>query len=114
MDPCIRLAEALSQPLTEAFRSVLQEAQQLLEEQVRVPLNPHQYEALVSLLVDIIVGKVDGEFEGSTLVNYLNNEEFNLAAAEFQNWSNREGQLIQFMWDKRQKEMDLFLNGRGH
>lgn len=109
MEVCSRVSEIFGHPLNSALRSCVEEAEELLVEQLDHSLGTNQRLALVSLLVDVLEGHVDGEFEGSVLLNYLNSREFNLAAAEFQTYANRNGRLVKAMWDRRQKEMGLFL-----
>ncbi|WP_296277693.1 lysozyme [uncultured Acinetobacter sp.] len=73
--------------------------------QVKVPLNQNQYDALVSLAYNIGVSA----FLSSTLFKKLNTKDYKGAAAEFPKWNKAGGRVLAGLVKRRKAEMELFL-----
>lgn len=89
-------------------------AEEPVNELVTVPVNQNQFDALVSLTFNIGRGDADPEtpevgLEGSTLLKYLNQGKFQLAAAEFLKWNKSGGVIRGGLVRRRKAERDLFL-----
>lgn len=72
---------------------------------VKVPLNQNQFNALVSLAYNIGVSA----FTGSTLVKRLNEGNYKATAGQFLVWVNAGGKRMQGLFNRRNKERELFL-----
>lgn len=75
---------------------------------VKVPLSQCQYDALVSLIFNI--GATN--FRNSTLLKYLNNSEYNLAAEQFERWIYSNGKKLDGLIARRKAEKEIFLHGK--
>lgn len=72
---------------------------------VTVPLNQHQFDALVSFVFNI----GSGSFRSSTLLNKLNGGDFTGAADELLRWSHAGRQRLPGLERRRTAERALFL-----
>lgn len=72
--------------------------------QVKVPLNQNQYDALVSLTYNIGVSA----FLGSTLLKKLNAKDYKGAAEQFPRWNRAGGKVMRGLTNRRAKERKLF------
>lgn len=73
--------------------------------QVKVPLNQNQYDALVSLAYNIGVSA----FLNSTLLKKLNAKDYKGAAEQFPRWNRGGGRVLNGLVKRRKIEMELFL-----
>ena len=72
--------------------------------QVKVPLNQNQYDALVSLAYNIGVSA----FLNSTLLKKLNAKDYKGAAEQFDRWNQAGGKVMRGLTNRRAKERKLF------
>lgn len=72
---------------------------------VKVPLNQNQFDALVSFTYNV----GESALEKSTLLKYLNEKEYDLAAKEFDRWNKSGGQVLLGLVNRRNEEQALFL-----
>ncbi len=72
---------------------------------MKIPINQHQYDALVSLVFNI--GR--GNFAASTMLKKLNLSDYDGAAAEFPKWNKQAGKVLNGLTKRRAKEQALFL-----
>jgi len=101
----------------ETFTSVTQDqAEQLLEDDladdegavsrmVSAPLNENQFSALVSFTFNVGAGN----FRGSDLRAYVNQQAWQLAADEFGKWVHCKDRVLQGLVERRAAERALFL-----
>lgn len=75
---------------------------------VKVPLSQCQFDALVSLVFNI--GATN--FRNSTLLKYLNNSEYSLAAEQFERWIYASGKKLDGLIVRRKAEKEIFLSGK--
>lgn len=80
---------------------------------VKVPINQHQYDALVSFAFNV-GGDIDADSiaEGlgdSTLLRKLNGGDYVGAAQEFPKWCKQNGKVLQGLVRRRAAEQNLFL-----
>lgn len=75
---------------------------------VKVPLSQCQFDALVSFTFN--VGATN--FRNSTLLKYLNNSEYSLAAEQFERWIYANGKKLDGLIARRKAEKEIFLNGK--
>lgn len=106
-------------PVTERsdaqLKAQMQAAEVVLARTIVRPLQPHQREALLCLLSDVVSGLAASPtvaFEKSFLVTSLNKGMFQIAAAEFHVFCYAEGKVQTRLWAKRKAESYLF--SRGH
>lgn len=85
-------------------------AREAVERNVKVPLSENQKHALISLVYNIGAGA----FAGSALLGYLNQYQYEKAAAEFPKWNKvtKDGVKVvhPHLVSRRQTEMELFLS----
>lgn len=72
---------------------------------VQVPLNQHQFDALVSLAYNIGAGA----FQNSTLVKILNTGDYQAASHQFDVWIKAGGKTVQGLVNRRAIEKACFL-----
>jgi lysozyme len=72
---------------------------------VTVPLNQHQFDALVSFAYNV----GEGNFSSSTLLRLLNAGDYSAAAAQFSRWINAGGKIMPGLVKRRAAERTLFL-----
>ena len=71
---------------------------------VKTEINQNQFDALCSLIFNIGITA----FKDSTLLNKLNNNDFNGASNEFKRWNRVNGIVMRGLIRRRQAEEDLF------
>ena len=89
------------------FVSFLAKCEEVVVEKVRVELNQHQYDALVSFIYNIGAK----EFSESTLLRKLNIGDILGASKEFDRWIYQEGQILPGLVKRRKHEKQIFLSG---
>ena len=71
---------------------------------VKVNLEQHQFDALVSFAFNLGLGNL----KSSTLLRYVNMREFDSAAAQFGRWNRAGGKVLPGLTTRRKVEADLF------
>ena len=71
----------------------------------RVKINQNQFDALVSFTYNLGAGSL----KHSTLLRYLNEGHYDMAAGEFHKWSHANGRVSKGLLARRNKEKELFL-----
>lgn len=84
----------------------MEEAEAAVNALVEVDLDQHQFDALVSFVYNIGAGA----FSRSTLLRYVNNEDFGRAAAQLDRWVYAAGERLRGLESRRKAEKSLFLN----
>jgi lysozyme len=98
-----------------------EEAQQLLDyfvvsfaqglkKAVKVELNQHQFNALLSFVYNIGLNK----FMSSTMCKLINENKLDEAANEFDKWNKSNGVVLNGLVKRREEEKKLFLLPTGH
>lgn len=82
----------------------LKRFEQTVSSAVTVPLNQHQFDALVSLTYNI----GQGAFRDSTLLRKLNAKDYLGAAAQFDVWNRGGGRVLQGLVNRRAVERQWF------
>jgi lysozyme len=90
------------------LRSDVASAVQCVRKAVRVDMAQHQFDALV----DFCFNAGRGSFLGSSLLRYVNQGEFDSAAAQFGLWIHAGGKVVPGLVRRRAAEAALF-SGRG-
>jgi len=72
---------------------------------VKVTINQNQYDALI----DFIYNEGWSHFANSTLLRYLNNDQYKAAANQFGLWVYGNGEVLDGLVMRRSKEKQLFL-----
>lgn len=80
-------------------------AEHVVERLVAVPLNQHQFDALISFVYNVGAGN----FARSTLLKHLNAERYAHAAEEFKRWTYAGGLSLRGLAKRREAERALFL-----
>jgi lysozyme len=88
------------------LRKDLETAEKCVNNCVRVALTQHQFDALVSFAYNVGCGSLGR----STLLQYLNDGQDDLAAKEFLRWNKVRGQVVAGLTRRREAERDLFLS----
>jgi len=89
------------------FRADLGVAEGTMRLAVKVPLEQHEYDALLSLVFNI----GGGNFSKSTLRTLLNELRYEDAAWEFPKWRKAGGKVLQGLVKRRDAEHVLFVTG---
>lgn len=105
----IRPEETFDRRLTEEeaeslLRKDLQEAEKGIKRLVSVPLTQNQFDALVSFVFNVGVGRL----ENSTLLKRLNVKDYPAAAAELLKWNKAGGKKLAGLTRRRKEEKTLF------
>lgn len=82
----------------------LEDAENCVNRQVKVPLQQEEFDALVSLVFNIGCGN----FSGSTLLRKLNDSDYDGASQEFQRWCKQKGKVLTGLVRRRFAEAKLF------
>lgn len=90
------------------LRKDLKKFENSIKKLVKVPLSQYQFDALVSLVFNI--GATN--FKNSTLLKYLNNSEYSLAAEQFERWIYSNGKKLDGLLTRRKAEKEIFLHGK--
>ena len=107
--PEVHRGQCIREPEAEALlRSDLAAAVQCVRRAVQVELAQHQFDALV----DFCYNAGRGGFQGSSLLRYVNQGEFDNAAAQFGLWVHAGGRVLAGLVRRRAAEAALF-SGHG-
>ena len=88
------------------LRSDLEKFENAINNLVNVELNQNQFDALVSFVFNIGINA----FKKSTMLKFLNNNSFPLAAGQFDRWIYANGNVVAGLINRRKKEKELFLS----
>ncbi len=91
------------------FRRTVAPREQAVNDLVKVPLNQHEFDALVSFVYNVGAGN----FASSTLLRLLNLGKRQAAAAEFDRWVRGGGVVLPGLVNRRNAEQALFLKPTG-
>ena len=72
---------------------------------VQVPLNQNQFDALTSF----VYNEGPRAFKHSTMLKYINQNRFDLAALEFRRWTKAGGRTLKGLQTRREAERALFV-----
>ncbi len=72
---------------------------------VKVELNQNQFDALVSF----VFNEGSEKFKNSTMLKFINNKHFPLAAGQFDRWVYSKGVKLEGLVKRRKAEKELFL-----
>ena len=78
--------------------------EKIVKDNVKVPLNQNQFDALVSFVFNV----GGGNFKNSTLLKVLNKGDYSAAAGEFSKWVYCGGKKLPGLVRRRQAEAELF------
>ena len=106
-DGCVAGSPIAASQATGLLVNDLAEAELIVNKFVTVPLEQHQFDALVSFVYNL--GGTN--FAHSTLLVKLNKGDFVGAAAEFPKWDHVNGVPNQGILNRRNREQDCFVNG---
>lgn len=88
------------------FLEDMQGFEQSVRRLVTVPLEPYQFDALVSFTYNC----GEGNLKKSTLLKKVNAKDFSAAAAEFHKWNKANGKVLAGLTRRRASEALLFQN----
>lgn len=88
----------------EMLREELERFEKGVNELVKVPINQNQFDALVSFAYNCGLGNL----KSSTLLKYVNQKEFSVAADEFGKWTRASGNVLKGLVRRRAAEKELF------
>lgn len=101
----VKLGQKISAAQAEVFLDHdYQEAEDAVKRLVKVPLNANQLGALTSFVFNL----GEGRLMGSTLLRFLNQGEYRLAALEFDKWVYSGGKKLNGLIARRKAERELF------
>lgn len=100
----VRISEDTAEKL---LRKDLKKAENAVQTMVKVPLEQHQYDALVSFVYNL----GSGNFSRSRLLRKLNSGDYAGAANEFPRWVRAGGKKVKGLVIRRQIEKTLFTGG---
>ena len=94
-----------------------EEAESLLQEEmheyegyindmVKVPLEQHQFDAMVSWVFNL----GSGNLSSSTLLKKLNNSEYDEVPAQIRRWNKAGGKVLDGLIRRREAEAKMFMN----
>ena len=92
---------------TSLLRNDLKHAESTVTMAVKLPLEQHQFDALVSFVFNV----GSGAFLGSTLLQRLNGKNYMAAADEFLKWDKVDGQHNKSLFNRRFAERSCFIGG---
>lgn len=90
------------------LRKDLKKFENSIKKLVKVPLSQCQFDALVSFTFN--AGATN--LKNSTLLKYLNNGEYSLAAEQFERWIYANGKKLEGLLTRRKAEKEIFLHGK--
>lgn len=88
------------------LRQDVETAEKCVNNSVKVNITQSQFDALVSFTFNVGCGSL----RRSTLLQYLNDGQDDLAAREFQRWNKVRGNIVAGLTKRREAERDLFLS----
>ncbi|MCR4330059.1 MAG: lysozyme [Candidatus Roizmanbacteria bacterium] len=71
---------------------------------VKVKINQNQFDALISLIYNI----GEGAFNESSLLKFINDNKFDLAARQFPRWIYSNGKILTGLVNRRKAEREIF------
>lgn len=83
----------------------VQEAENIINKHVKVPLSQNQFDALASFAYNV----GEGQFMNSTLLRKLNDGQYSSVPVELDRWVYDNGQVVKGLINRREKEKKLFL-----
>jgi lysozyme len=92
------------------LRHDAQSAADAVHQLVHVPLNQHQFDALVSFVYNLGAGA----FAGSTLLKDLNAHKFSAVPGQLEQWTHAGGRVLPGLVTRRKAEARLFTTGHYH
>lgn len=103
--------------VTEDMEITQEEAESLLQEEmheyegyindmVKVPLEQHQFDAMVSWVFNL----GSGNLSSSTLLKKLNNSEYDEVPAQIRRWNKAGGKVLDGLIRRREAEAKMFMN----
>lgn len=103
--------------VTEGMEITQEEAETLLQEEmheyegyindmVKVPLEQHQFDAMVSWVFNL----GSGNLSSSTLLKKLNNSEYDEVPAQIRRWNKAGGKVLDGLIRRREAEAKMFMN----
>jgi lysozyme len=102
----VKRGQKITREEAEGFlREDLAEAAHGVEKAIKVDISDNEFGACVSLAFNIGVGA----FAGSSIVRYINRNQFDRAADAFLNWNHAGGKVMPGLTRRRQAERKLFL-----
>lgn len=105
-DPVVKLGMTLTEKeATDLLSSDLLKYEAMVKRNVKVPLNPNQYGALVSFTYNL----GEGNLKSSTLLKKVNAGDFTGASKEFQKWNKAGGKVLKGLTRRREAERVLFV-----
>ena len=87
------------------LRSDLEKFENAINNLVKAELNQNQFDALVSFVFNIGINA----FKQSTMLKFINNNSFPLAAGQFDRWIKSNGKVLEGLVKRRKAEKELFL-----
>ena len=87
------------------LRSDLEKFENAINNLVKAELNQNQFDALASFVFNIGINA----FKQSTMLKFLNNNSFPLAAGQFDRWIKSNGKVLEGLVKRRKAEKELFL-----
>lgn len=79
-------------------------ASESIKKYVKVPLTQNEFDALTSFVFNV----GEGNFKKSSLLRYINEENFNAASNEFNKWVYSKGEALAGLTSRRDDERSLF------
>ena len=102
-----RLGQQISEADAEALlRQDIEEFEHCVRQVVQVPIEQHQFDALVSFAFNLGCGALGR----STLLDKLNDFDYSGAANELPRWNRAGNRVLRGLVRRRAAERDLFLN----
>ena len=92
---------------TSLLKNDLKHAESTITMAVKIPLEQHQFDALVSFVFNV----GSGAFQGSTLLQKLNGKDYVSAADEFLKWDKVNGEHNKSLGKRRFAERACFIGG---
>ncbi len=101
----------IDMPITEVeaielLRKTIVAFEKCISKNVKISLSQNQFDSLVSFIYNVGCGN----FEKSTLLKKLNEEDYTGAAGEFVRWNKSNGVPLRGLTARRLAERDLFLS----
>ena len=101
----VKMGDTCTEAEADAFlRQDVEWAEECVDNQVKVPLQQEEFDALVSLVFNIGCGN----FAGSTLLRKLNDSDYDGCSDEFKRWSKQKGKVLNGLVRRRFAEAKLF------
>lgn len=91
----------------ELLEKDLNKAERAVRRLIKVPLNQHRWDALVSFVFNVGVGN----FESSTLLRVLNKRHYSQVPAQMMRWVHGNGGVVQGLINRRKAEVKVWREG---